>query len=612
VSKLTNADAMQAAVDVGIRFAVTDTSREGCDNPSPNTAFYNAYGPAILLVPRRPTGLSWNVSTPSEWVDRYNDSHRDYWGRDSTYEQVIDQVSDVLIHYLMRGEADPWMFHQANLRAYDGEHSLLGELLDATLAKLAARSRVPVRTPPMEDIGLRFARRVNYQGAGVRATLFRGRALVIDAGRSVSVPVTGVRAADGESYGGDVIGWSRWSRTSTCLPGRRRCRCDGARRDGGPVGEPCRRVATPAHPHPAPPAPPDWSDAGPSTRLTPGPRRHAGHRAWPSEWRWDRGGVSAADGAPAFDDGAGRAVGPLGRRVYVPRVPWSRLQSTSPRTSGAASCRRPGRWFRAGRPRTTMASSTSTGSRSAGPHAGGDDHGITLSPATRPQSLRHLRLGAGAGRWSPANRRSRFTRRRPRPHLRPAWPGGARRCRRPAGAPPPPPPPPPVEEGGVPRNASWWYWDNGGDLGTAWRTSSGGTGWDTGAGPFGYGESYVQTIVSYGPSASSKYITTYFTTAFSVTDPAAVTSMIGEVMYDDGFVVYLNRVEIRRAFMPSGTITASTLATGHETGSRYGTFDWSASPEPAGRRRQHHRGRGPPGGATSGDLTFDLALRLGP
>ena len=219
VSGLVNSEAMQAATDVGIRFAVTDTSREGCDNPSPNTTFYNEIAPSILLIPRRPTGLYYNVSTPAQWVDEYNHLNADDWGYDSTYPQVIDRQSEALLHRLMRGDADPWMFHQSNLRAYDGVHSLLGDLVDATLAKLAAHLRVPVRTPPMDEIGLRFARRLDYDAAGVRATLFRGRALVIDVARAVSVPVTGVRSADGEAYGGDVIGLiDAVPGTSTCVP----------------------------------------------------------------------------------------------------------------------------------------------------------------------------------------------------------------------------------------------------------------------------------------------------------------------------------------------------------------------------------------------------------
>jgi hypothetical protein len=37
-----------------------------------------------------------------------------------------------------------------------------------------------------------------------------------------------------------------------------------------------------------------------------------------------------------------------------------------------------------------------------------------------------------------------------------------------------------------------------------------------------------------------------------------------EVMYDDGFVAYLNGVEVARRSMPYGPVTYQTLALGHE------------------------------------------------
>ncbi|KAB2909174.1 MAG: hypothetical protein F9K40_03925, partial [Kofleriaceae bacterium] len=215
ISGLVNPEVMQAAVEAGIRYAVTDTSKDGCDNPSPNLAFYNRLQPSMLLVPRRPSGVPYHGSTPSQWVAYYNDSR----GTDATYDEVLDHRSETLLHYMMRGDADPWMFHHSNLRAYDGEHSILGDMVDTAVAKVWRRLRVPMRTPDMRENGERFARRINFEGAGVRATLYRGRALVIDAGRTVTFPVTGVRASDGESYGGDVIGMVTVSPgTSRCIP----------------------------------------------------------------------------------------------------------------------------------------------------------------------------------------------------------------------------------------------------------------------------------------------------------------------------------------------------------------------------------------------------------
>src|SRR5437899_651130 len=80
----------------------------------------------------------------------------------------------------------------------------------------------------------------------------------------------------------------------------------------------------------------------------------------------------------------------------------------------------------------------------------------------------------------------------------------------------------------IPTNAVWKYFDRGWDLGpTRWRDllfddSS----WAQGPAELGYGSTPeghpVATPVSYGPSATNKYITTYFRRTFVVTNLTAV------------------------------------------------------------------------------------------
>ncbi len=171
--------------------------------------------------------------------------------------------------------------------------------------------------------------------------------------------------------------------------------------------------------------------------------------------------------------------------------------------------------------------------------------------------------------------------------------------------------PPPPAIGSISKRSTWSYWDRGGDLGTAWRAGAyDASSWRSGAGPLGYGESYLGTPIGSGPTPSAKYITTYFRRQFTVADPAEVGDLTGELMYDDGVVVYLNGQEIARAAMPAGTITATTLAAGHEASDSYQSFDWSS-----------HRGLLVAGvntlavevhqqAASSSDLVFDLALTL--
>ena len=70
------------------------------------------------------------MSTPAQWVTEYNDIYRSFWGRDLSYAEILDNESNVLLEYLMKGENDPWMFHQPDTRIYGSGQSLLGDLLD--------------------------------------------------------------------------------------------------------------------------------------------------------------------------------------------------------------------------------------------------------------------------------------------------------------------------------------------------------------------------------------------------------------------------------------------------------------------------------------------------
>ena len=135
ISGLASADAMQAIHDVGIRQLVSDTSVAGQDNPSPNAGLWNALQPSVLEIPRIPTNLDYDVSQPAEWIPEYEATVTG--GAAVDYPTMIDQTSNDLLQDLLNGNNDPWMFHQANTRDYDGAgHSLLSELVDRHLRQV--------------------------------------------------------------------------------------------------------------------------------------------------------------------------------------------------------------------------------------------------------------------------------------------------------------------------------------------------------------------------------------------------------------------------------------------------------------------------------------------
>jgi hypothetical protein len=204
ITGLDNAEVMRAAWDVGIRQLVSDTSIAAQANPSPNAGYYNAHVPGLLSIPRRPAELYFNVSQPAEWITEFTDrSH----GGPYTYDQVIDNGSETLLRYLMRGENDPWMFHQANLRDNGAGKSLLSDLLDAVLNKYAARATFPIVSPTMEELAAIVKARMSLDASGVVATIEPGHKLTVRVTNAATVPVTGLCTPSAETYAGRQISY---------------------------------------------------------------------------------------------------------------------------------------------------------------------------------------------------------------------------------------------------------------------------------------------------------------------------------------------------------------------------------------------------------------------
>lgn len=119
----------------------------------------------------------------------------------------------------------------------------------------------------------------------------------------------------------------------------------------------------------------------------------------------------------------------------------------------------------------------------------------------------------------------------------------------------------PIQTTLISFGSSWSYLDNGTNQGTVWRgTNYNANGWASGNAELGYGDGDEATVVSFGPDANAKYITTYFRKTINVSDVNAFTDFILNIKRDDGMVVYINGTEVWRNNMPTGTIAYNTLA----------------------------------------------------
>src|SRR5439155_14637196 len=85
--------------------------------------------------------------------------------------------------------------------------------------------------------------------------------------------------------------------------------------------------------------------------------------------------------------------------------------------------------------------------------------------------------------------------------------------------------------------------------------------WASGPAELGYGDGDERTIVNSGLT-NNYYITTYFRSAFVVSNIASISNLFVLLAYDDAGAVYLNGRELyRTANLPTNAIY-STVATG--------------------------------------------------
>lgn len=249
ISGLVNPAFYTAARTFGLTNILMDTSKayadfipdrpvDGSGSIAPNTGYYSKLdlgNPKIIIIPRYPTSLYYNVSTPEEWLSEYNYFYAPggllpTWDHALVYSELLDKESEVLVRYMLKYNVNSWMFHQANLRFYPvdgsgnpapypytgaspGSKSTLGDLLNAVVNKYNTMYNLPIQNLSQHDIAALIRARMAYNAAiaaGVTGRIVtdplnpRKIEITNPTGAQVNLPVTGINV-NGTQYGGQSI-----------------------------------------------------------------------------------------------------------------------------------------------------------------------------------------------------------------------------------------------------------------------------------------------------------------------------------------------------------------------------------------------------------------------
>jgi hypothetical protein len=208
-----NDQLLQAAQDLGVRYLGADSSRPG-QNVERWVPGYD-----LMILPRYPTAIFYNATTPGENTDEYNYIFHERFvnaGQDPcgipgaicsprTYQQILAAEADTTLRHMLAYRKWPHYFHQSNLRSYDGNGStLLFDWLDAVLDRYESLMVLPVRSLPFHEVGRLSEERLAADSAGLRGTLdVATGTVVLQADGPATMPVTGL--AGGQLYGGQSI-----------------------------------------------------------------------------------------------------------------------------------------------------------------------------------------------------------------------------------------------------------------------------------------------------------------------------------------------------------------------------------------------------------------------
>jgi hypothetical protein len=216
-SGLENSSMFNTVYDLGIRYILANASLDGYNNPSPNTGIVpDDYPPDLLLVPRLANNIYYFASIPEQETSYYNKQYCPGYPDTTTtpcytYEEVIDQITNQALGFLLDFNINATMFHMNNLFAYDAPTStktLMGDYVESLYSKynLYYNENVPILSLRTQEIGEKMWQRMDYNASDVSGIIACSNDITLTVPltatpTTVQVPVTGIMYSGDEGAG---------------------------------------------------------------------------------------------------------------------------------------------------------------------------------------------------------------------------------------------------------------------------------------------------------------------------------------------------------------------------------------------------------------------------
>jgi hypothetical protein len=198
---------------LGVRLLAADASRDN------QASIQRVPGREIVLLPRYPTSVFYNVTNPAELESEYNHIFHGRYLADGidpcsepeaiceprNYDQILDAEASTSLRHMLSSEPFPHYFHQSNLHVYDEAGNILQfDWLERVLSLYERWIDLPVQSPRFDELADIAWNTVHAQELAPAGVLDSetGR-VTFSASGALRVDVTGV--SGGSDYGGQSI-----------------------------------------------------------------------------------------------------------------------------------------------------------------------------------------------------------------------------------------------------------------------------------------------------------------------------------------------------------------------------------------------------------------------
>lgn len=224
ISGLKNPEVLKALYHTGKKFVVGDNTVEDLRPAKEHLARktqLNLHGhDGLMIIPRHPNDLFYNVSLPDELHSLFNHLYFPHAQDEFSFEQIMDKNTDEVLARMLSYDAASNMFHQANMRHFDYQGrwtSLMSEWMRGAIEKFRALSTLPILTLDMDRLSHRYLLRDKFERCQVKMTLTKKKGVItqlkLSSKEDCTVPLSLDRPAhlidasayDFEKYGPDFI-----------------------------------------------------------------------------------------------------------------------------------------------------------------------------------------------------------------------------------------------------------------------------------------------------------------------------------------------------------------------------------------------------------------------